>query len=132
MKKVFSILTIILSSVVCYAQSAGGNSQSNPPTGRPSASISFSSKPGIKVGARPKAPSMQSIECVYEDGMLYFTFNYSEGASMLYIYDSTQTTMLGQHQLYTDFESAVYVGDLNDVYLCIVTSYGNEYEGWLY
>lgn len=82
-------------------------------------------------GNRPKAPSMQEIECSYSDGWLNISFRLNEGMATLYIYDSDQTTLRTQQVFYTDSEASLYVGDLNDAYLLIDTSYGHQYEGWI-
>ncbi|MDE6097505.1 MAG: hypothetical protein K2G24_01310 [Muribaculaceae bacterium] len=83
-------------------------------------------------GTRPKAPSAQVVEATYEDGYLYLNFKYSEGPAVLYVYDSEQTTLLSQHMLSTESETAIYIGNISDAYLLIETSNGHEYEGWIY
>lgn len=88
--------------------------------------------PKPPLSSRPKAPSAQTVEASYEDGYLYLNFKYSEGPAVLYVYDSEQTTLLSQHMLSTESETAIYIGYISDAYLLIETSNGHEYEGWIY
>lgn len=106
----------------------------DPPSG-PTGSVGVGSIPiwpkeGPTKG-RPKAPSAQRVEARYEDGYLYLNFKYSEGPAVLYVYDSAQTSLRSQTVFNTDSEAALYIGNLYDAYILIVTSNGHEYEGWI-
>ena len=123
-KKILLLMIIACFSLTTQAQTPNSTSGSFSGGG-----IIFVPKPPIK--GRPKAPSMQEIECSYSDGWLNISFRLNEGMATLYIYDSDQTTLRSQQIFYTDSEASLYVGDLNDAYLLIDTSYGHQYEGWL-
>lgn len=79
-------------------------------------------------GARPKAPSMQSVTCTYNDGFLTFEFAFPEGECELMLSDLSTGDMVIEY-----FDSAVtepvYVGYHSTASLTVTTENGNTYTG---
>lgn len=79
-------------------------------------------------GDRPKAPSMQSVDCSYEDGWIDITFRVPEGYCTLIVTDLNHYTS----QTYS-FDSAttahIYIGELTNALISISTANGHQYEG---
>lgn len=81
---------------------------------------------------KPKKPALSSVEGYYENGIITVSFASSEGMSELSVYSVDQSELLNQQTFYSDSEVSLYVGELNEAYILIETSAGNQYEGWLY
>ena len=79
-------------------------------------------------GGRPKAPSRQSVVCIYDDGNLYFEFAIPEGECQLMLSDSSTGEIVVEY-----FDSAVsepvYVGYHRTASLTVNTENGNTYAG---
>lgn len=78
---------------------------------------------------RPHVPDRQVITCVYSDGDICLDFVYSEGMCDVYVADACT----GETQ-YFSFDSAelsvlIYVGEIGESYITLVTEKGNTYEG---
>ena len=77
---------------------------------------------------RPKAPSRQSVTCIYDDGNLYLEFAIPEGECQLMLSDSSTGEMVVEY-----FDSAVsepvYVGYHRTASLTVNTENGNTYAG---
>lgn len=77
---------------------------------------------------RPLAPSRQKILCILENKHISFSFAYPEGKSELFICEIKNGTT---HFYNFDSENllSIYVGDISDSVITIITESGNEYEG---
>ena len=85
-------------------------------------------KPKTNTSLRPKAPSMQSVMCTYDDGNLYFEFAIPEGECQLILSDSSTGEVVVEY-----FDSAVsepvYVGYHRTASLTVDTENGKTYTG---
>lgn len=79
---------------------------------------------------RPKSPSRQMIQCIYQDGQLSFSFAIPEGECQLTVTDMT-TGFARQYVFDSSAEVSVNVGALTQAHIEISTANGHEYEGWL-
>lgn len=79
---------------------------------------------------RPKAPSRQSIECMYFDGNLSVDFFIPEGECTMTVTDSNTGISL-QYIFSTEESAEIYVGNLSNAYFEFDTEAGNSYEGCL-
>ncbi len=79
---------------------------------------------------KPKVPSLQYIQCIYQNGCLYFQFAIPEGECQLTVTDMT-TGFARQYVFDSSAEATVYVGALTQAHIEISTANGHEYEGWL-
>lgn len=81
---------------------------------------------------RPKAPSMQKIRCLYQDGWISIEFEIDEGMAELDVIDLA--TGFGSSQLFsTSAPAKLYVGKLNGpTQLVVNTAAGQSYEGFIY
>lgn len=78
--------------------------------------------------SRPKAPSMQFIECWYGDGVLSFDFNIPEGICNLSVTDKKSGFVY--NYIFDSSEHAeVYVGNLEHADITITTALGHTYIG---
>lgn len=82
-------------------------------------------KPG-----RPKAPSMQYVECWYGEGVLSFDFNVSEGMCNLSVADR-KTGFVYNCVFDSSEHTEVYVGNLEHADITITTALGHTYIGEL-
>jgi|GEM_PF-1649199 hypothetical protein len=79
---------------------------------------------------KPKAPSMQHIECWYEDGMLTLDFAIPEGDCVLTVTEE-QTGMSSGYSFDSAPTAQVYIGEIWNATIEINTENGHSYEGWL-
>lgn len=78
--------------------------------------------------SRPKAPSMQFIECWYGDGVLSFDFNIPEGICNLSVTDK-KSGFVYNYVFDSSEHTEVYVGELEYADITITTALGNTYIG---
>ena len=81
-------------------------------------------------GGRPKIPSMQHIECWYEDGMLTLDFAIPEGDCVLTVTEE-QTGMSSGYSFDSASTAQVYIGEIWNATIEINTENGHSYKGWL-
>lgn len=81
------------------------------------------SKPG-----RPKAPSMQFIECWYGDGVLSFDFNVPEGMCNMSVFDK-KSGFVYNYVFDSSEHAEVNVGNLEYADISISTASGHRYVG---
>ena len=91
-------------------------------------SISLRKKFDKGTGGRPEQPSLQSISCFYDDGLLIIEFNVSEGECEIVIQTNTGETF------YSSFDSSelittVYTGEFEEAEIELSTQKGNVYYG---
>ena len=79
---------------------------------------------------RPKLPTRQIIQCIYQNGSLNFQFAIPEGECQLTVTDMT-TGFSRQYVFDSSADATVYVGALTQAHIEISTANGHEYEGWL-
>ncbi len=77
---------------------------------------------------RPKAPSMQSIECWYGDGILSFDFAISEGMCNLCVADK-DTGFVTNYVFDSSDHAEVFIGNVKNAAITITTSSGHTYIG---
>lgn len=78
--------------------------------------------------SRPKAPSMQFIECWYSDGYLSFDFNIPEGMCNLSVADK-KSGFVYNYVFDSSEHAEVYVGNLEHADITITTASGHTYIG---
>lgn len=78
--------------------------------------------------SRPKAPSMQFIECWYGDGVLSFDFNIPEGICNLSVTDK-KSGFVYNYVFDSSEHTEVYVGELEYADITITTALGHTYIG---
>ncbi len=78
--------------------------------------------------SRPKAPSMQFIECWYGDGVLSFDFNIPEGICNLSVTDK-KSGFVYNYVFDSSEHTEVYVGNLEHADITITTALGHTYIG---
>ena len=78
--------------------------------------------------SRPKAPSMQFIECWYGDGVLSFDFNIPEGICNLSVTDK-KSGFVYNYVFDSSEHTEVYVGELECADITITTALGHTYIG---
>ncbi len=78
--------------------------------------------------SRPKAPSMQFIECWCGDGVLSFDFNIPEGICNLSVTDK-KSGFVYNYVFDSSEHTEVYVGELEYADITITTALGNTYIG---
>lgn len=121
MKKILSIATIILFGCPL-------NLIANTPT---IASENIIIWPGKGNNPkRPKLPTRQIIQCIYQNGSLYFQFAIAEGECQLTVTDMT-TGFARQYVFDSSADATINVGTLTQAHIEISTANGHEYEGWL-
>lgn len=121
------LLLIFLSCFACCLQIclATGNDDNPYPNNGP---ILTKTTTG-QTSKRPHMPDRQMITCVYDGENICLDFAYSEGMCDVYVTDART----GEMQLFS-FDSSelsvlIYVGEIGESYIALVTEYGNTYEG---
>lgn len=82
------------------------------------------------VSHRPKAPSLQQIDCIYADENLYISFAIPEGDCNMTVTDLA-TGLSVQYVFDTEESAEIHVGTLSSAYLELETENGHSYEGWI-
>lgn len=120
-KLLLSTICLLAGSIsyVTVADSNNGNHTQQP----------FKLVPKGSVGShKTKAPSRQSVICMYDEGNLYFEFAIPEGECQLMLSDSSTGEIVVEY-----FDSAVsepvYVGYHRTASLTVNTENGNTYTG---
>lgn len=81
---------------------------------------------------RPRAPYAQAIICTYDEtGYLHLNFKYSEGISQLTVDSAYSGISSDTYNFDSSFPCSIYIGPVEQAHLHIVTSNGNEYEGYI-
>ena len=106
-------------SYVTVADSNNGNHTQQP----------FKLVPKGSVGShKTKAPSRQSVTCIYDAGNLYFEFAIPEGQCQIILSDlSTGETVVAGFD--SDMTEPVYVGYHSTADLTVTAENGNTYTG---
>ncbi|MDE6300939.1 MAG: hypothetical protein K2M19_04420 [Muribaculaceae bacterium] len=82
-----------------------------------------------KPGDRPRVPELQSVSCMYDDGLLIIEFAVSEGNCEIYVQPEFGTAITETFDS-SDLITTVWVGEeYNEIYIEIHTEKGNEYSG---
>ena len=122
------IITLIF--IIVLSGSADGLAAKENGSPRPSARDVRIRRAKQSLSGRPKAPSRQNIFCVYDGEVLDFVFTYSEGECTLVV-TNLSSGSVRSYSFDSSDEASVYVGPLNTAKIEIVTSKGNEYEGYI-
>lgn len=122
-RKTVVIATLVVTSSVGYA-----DEQSSDPN-LVGEEVEMQSK---RLQTRPKAPSMQKIRCLYQEGWISIEFEIDEGMAELEVIDLA--TGFGSSQSFSTGSAAkLYVGQLSGPTQFIVTTdAGQSYEGYIY
>lgn len=126
-KKRLIVISVILMALIplkLYAQSSSKNDTSS------NIYVSLKSDNDNSKHNRPKAPSMQFIECWYGDGNLSFNFTISEGMCELNVADK-KTGFVSIYVFDSSEHAEVYVGNLECADITITTAAGHTYIGEL-
>lgn len=122
-------------SLICVSISSFGQAQTNPSlnnqqgnTSVYGTSIDLHGKHNTK--GRPKAPSMQHIDCFYGNGDFTIQFNIPEGNCQMTVTDLT-SGLIFMYSFNSSSEATISVGQLSFARIEIVTENGGEYEGIL-
>lgn len=123
LRKIVVIATLAVTSSVGYA-----DEQSSDPN-LVGEEVEMQSR---RLKDRPKAPSMQKIRCLYQDGWISIEFEIDEGMAELDVIDLA--TGFGSSQSFsTSAPAKLYVGKLNGpTQLVVNTAAGQSYEGYIY
>lgn len=125
MKRIIPLTFVaFLGATTACADNSSLDSPTPPPVGIPI----FPENPTPGKGGKPKAPSLQSITCVYDNGSLLIGFAVPEGDCILYVTDET-TGFTTQYTFNTEDEAEISVGTLSSAYLEFHTSNGHVYSG---
>lgn len=122
------IICFLLSLVV--SEFVGAKATNHVSNTTPNASII------VNVGAkklgtmRPKAPSQQFVFCCYDGENLVINFDEPEGMCSMWVTDLS-SNFTCQYSFESSNEAIIYVGDLSNAYIYMVTDTGAEYEGYL-
>ena len=123
MKKYIATLIILaLGAVSAFAHPAGSSSSRCP------VDVPMKKRNENSHEVRPKAPSIQSILCVYWEGMLLMNFNVLEGMCSLEV-ESSQGVQ--NFEFSSESDAKIYIGFVDWVKLTIETENGNTYYGEL-
>lgn len=101
--------------------------QTSMPTPPPSNGILVPIKT-VPNSKHPHSPSLQHIECVYNQDELFITFTIPEGECVLSITDNTNG-MAYQYYFDSSEDTAIWVGPLSSAHISIYTANGHTYEG---
>lgn len=118
-------LAILFSSGIIRAK---GNIEPKPNSSQSVKSIIVTQKKS-NTNNKPKAPSAQYIECWYESGTLTFDFAIPEGECELTICEENGVS--SQYRFDSSSTAQVYVGEMWNASIEIVSETGHSYEGWL-
>lgn len=119
-KIIFAFMAFLLFHLPLLSQSSNGNSKS--------AVTILLKDPTRNNNNRPKAPSMQFIECWYGDGDLSFDFNIPEGMCNLSVADK-KSGFVYNYVFDSSEHAEVYVGNLEHADITITTASGHTYVG---
>lgn len=119
---VISMFLMVLIPLKLYAQSSSKNDTSS------NTYVSLKLENDNNKHNRPKAPSMQFIECWYGDGDLSFDFAIPEGMCNLRVADK-KTGFVYNYVFDSSEHADVYVGNLEYADITITTASGHTYTG---
>ena len=123
MKRILTVLAALMILMGCLMSVPHLAADSNNPTSYKKLTL-VPKNPST----RPKAPSMQQVNCIYSDGNLYFEFAFPEGQCQLLLSD-----LVTGETVATGFDStsseALYVGYHSTASLTVTTANGNTYSG---
>lgn len=123
MKKILLLILTIFACClqICLADNGGENQTNN--------TLKLTKIKGGQTSNRPHMPDRQVITCVYDGENICLDFAYSEGVCDTYVMDARTGEM--QHFSFDSSELSVfiYVGEIGESYITLVTEYGNTYEG---
>ena len=88
-------------------------------------------KGSINPTTRPKIPSPQSVECMYDSGVLIIDFAIPEGTCNISVSDLTSGHVTRQTIDSSDLTVHVVTGPLSESIVEIITEKGNTYCGML-
>lgn len=122
----YFFIAAIIASLSFIAEAANENgSVANGTT------ITLQSDTGNKPNKRPKMPSQQIIECVYDSGVLTIDFAIPEGICNITVSDITSGHVTRQTFDSSDLTVHVITGPLSESIVEIITEKGNTYCGVL-
>lgn len=121
---------VVSAAILLCSASLLGQTQSTNPQNKRTDIVVVLKQPTKNVSGRPKAPSRQSIECMYFDGNLSVDFFIPEGECTMTVTDSNTGISL-QYIFSTEESAEIYVGNLSNAYFEFDTEAGNSYEGCL-
>lgn len=132
MNTYLKILVVIFSILCSFPLKAQNSTTQSNSSRTPIYSATTTLIPDVLVpnpNNRPKYPSLQQVECIYEDGYISILFATPEGACNIAITDR----VLGR-TVYSSFNSydeytQIYFGVAYDLYIEVSTAYGNVYVG---
>ncbi len=123
-KSIILATSLLVASTAFSQTSASGNSNEIK-------NIKIATKePRKDVSNRPKAPSMQHIDCMYADGNLYVTFAIPEGECTMTV-TNQETGISLQYMFPTEESAEINVGTISSAYIELNTENGHSYEGWI-
>lgn len=128
MKPTLKLLLLAIS----FLMATSSFSQSNANGGKTDIkNIKISTRePKKDISHRPKAPSLQHIDCIYADENLYISFAIPEGDCNMTVTDM-ETGLSLQYVFDTEESAEIHVGTLSSAYLELETENGHSYEGWI-
>ncbi len=118
-KIVLVLMAFIFLHLPLLSQSSNVNSKN---------AVSILLKDPTKNNNRPKAPSMQFIECWYGDGVLSFDFNIPEGMCNMSVSDK-KSGFVYNYVFDSSEHAEVNVGNLEYADISISTASGHRYVG---
>lgn len=121
------LLLIFLSCFACCLQICLATGNDNNPS--PNNGSNMTKIRGGQTSGRPRVPDHQLITCMYSGEDICLDFAYSEGMCDVYVTDAR--TGETQHFSFDSSELSVliYVGEIGESYITLVTENGNTYEG---
>ncbi len=118
-KIIFVFMACLLFHLPLLSKSSNGDSKN---------AITILLKETTRNNNRPKAPSMQYVECWYGEGVLSFDFNVSEGMCNLSVADK-KSGFVYNCVFDSSEHTEVYVGNLEHADITITTALGHTYTG---
>lgn len=126
MKHAFTLFAGTFIALSCLLPVSDMNAQI--PSANSNTQGKFKLRPKTSTAGRPKAPSRQSVTCVYYDGTLTFEFAIPEGECQLILSDLSTGEIVA-----ADFDSAmsepIYVGYHSTASLTVTTANCHTYTG---
>lgn len=117
---------VVFISLVCFSSFAGNNKE----PGNVAHRHTILNNKKLSGTMRPKAPSQQFVFCCYDGENLVINFDEPEGMCSMWVTDLS-SNFTCQYSFESSNEAIIYVGDLSNAYIYMVTDTGAEYEGYL-
>lgn len=124
-KLLLSVIAFFVSNGILFAEP---NETSSSSSKRIKVEVEIKDK---RISDRPKAPSMQQIECYYDGQKFEIEFLYPEGQCRFVVMD-VATGEVYEQTFSSEFPSVIYLDGIDSpVIIEIYTGYGHVYEGYL-